>query len=71
MSGLERAFADGRRYYVLAYVPSSSNSDGKFHSISVRLRESKMLVSAKRGYWANTRYSQGSSRPSTVIDAIS
>jgi hypothetical protein len=55
MSGLERAFADGRRYYVLAYVPISSNSDGKFHSISVRLRESKMLVSAKRGYWANTR----------------
>ena len=53
LNGLERAFADGRQYYVLAYVPSSSSSDGKFHSISVRVRESKMLVSAKRGYWAS------------------
>jgi VWFA-related protein len=52
LNGLERAFADGRQYYVLAYVPGSSNSDGKFHAISVRVRESKMLVSAKRGYWA-------------------
>jgi VWFA-related protein len=52
LNGLKRAFADGRQYYVLAYVPGSSNSDGKFHAISVRLRESKMLVSAKRGYWA-------------------
>ena len=52
LNGLERAFADGRQYYVLAYVPSNSESDGKFHSISVRVRESKMVVSAKRGYWA-------------------
>ena len=53
--GLERAFADGRQYYVLAYVPSSSSSDGKFHFISVRVRESRMLVSAKRGYWASAK----------------
>jgi VWFA-related protein len=53
LKGLERVFADGRQYYVLAYVPSSLNSDGKFHSISVRVRDSKMLVSAKRGYWAS------------------
>jgi len=52
LNGLERAFADGRQYYVLAYVPASSNSDGKFHAISVRVRENKMLVNAKRGYWA-------------------
>lgn len=54
LSGLEKAFADGRQYYVLAYVPTSPNQDGKFHSIFVRVRESKLLVSAKRGYWANT-----------------
>jgi len=54
LNGLERAFADGRQYYVLAYVPSSADSDGKFHSISVRVRESKMVVSAKRGYWASS-----------------
>ena len=54
LSGLQRAFADGREYYVLSYVPSSSNADGKFHSISVQLRNTKLLVQAKRGYWADS-----------------
>ncbi|MBZ5595132.1 MAG: VWA domain-containing protein [Acidobacteriia bacterium] len=53
LNGLERAFADGRQHYVLAYVPSRSDPDGKFHSISVRVRDSRMQVSAKRGYWAS------------------
>jgi len=51
-AGLERAFADGRQYYVLAYTPSNSNLDGKFRAISVRVRDSKLSVLAKRGYWA-------------------
>ena len=50
--GLERAFADGRQYYVLAYVPTNTNSDGKFRAISVRVRDGKYVISAKRGYWA-------------------
>jgi VWFA-related protein len=54
LDGLERAFADGRQYYVVAYVPSSDSADGKFHSISVRVRDSKMQVNAKRGYWVRT-----------------
>jgi len=53
LKGLKRALADGRQYYVLAYVPSSLNSDGKFHAISVQVRESKTVVTAKRGYWAS------------------
>jgi VWFA-related protein len=52
LSGLQRAFADGRQYYMLAYVPGSANPDGKFHAISVRLRDQKLVVKAKRGYWA-------------------
>jgi VWFA-related protein len=52
LTGLQRAFADGRQYYVLAYVPGNSNTDGKFHAISVRLRDKKLFVKAKRGYWA-------------------
>jgi VWFA-related protein len=52
LSGIERAFADGRQYYLIAYVPSAPKSDGKFHAISVRVRDSKVVVSAKRGYWA-------------------
>lgn len=52
LMGMKRAFADGRQYYLLAYVPSNSNQDGKFRSISVRLRDHKVVVQAKRGYWA-------------------
>jgi len=51
LQGLERAFADGRSYYMLAYVPSNANPDGKFRAIQVRVRDKKVVVSAKRGYW--------------------
>jgi VWFA-related protein len=51
-AGIERAFADGRQYYVLAYVPVHASPDGKFRAISVRVRDGKWLVNAKRGYWA-------------------
>jgi hypothetical protein len=37
---------------MLAYVPGNSNLDGKFRAISVRVRDSKLAVNAKRGYWA-------------------
>jgi VWFA-related protein len=52
LNGLQRAFADGREYYMLAYVSGNSNPDGKFRAISVRMRDSKLVVNAKRGYWA-------------------
>lgn len=52
LSGLQRAFADGREYYMLAYVSTNPNLDGKFRAISVRLQDAKLLVNAKRGYWA-------------------
>jgi len=55
LTGLKRAFADGREYYMLAYVPSNETQDGKFRKIEVTVREKKALVSAKRGYWATTQ----------------
>jgi VWFA-related protein len=51
-AGLERAFADGRQYYELAYASSNSNLDGTFRAISVQVGDSKLSVLAKRGYWA-------------------
>jgi len=50
--GLQRAFADGRDYYTLAYVSTNSNYDGKFRAISVQVRSRGANVNAKRGYWA-------------------
>ena len=47
-----RVLADGRDYYTLSYVSKDSKMDGKFRAITIRLRDSKLVVRAKRGYWA-------------------
>jgi len=52
-TGLKRAFADGREYYMLAYVSSNEALDGKFRKIEVKVQEKNAVVNAKRGYWAN------------------
>jgi VWFA-related protein len=46
------ALADGREYYVLAYVPKNSAQDGKFRSITVETSDKKLSIRAKSGYWA-------------------
>ena len=52
LTGLQRAFADGREYYTLAYVSTNDAQDGKFRKIAVQVRDSQATVNAKRGYWA-------------------
>jgi VWFA-related protein len=49
---LRSAFADGRQYYVLAYVPKNAAHDGKFRSIAVETTDKKLTIRAKSGYWA-------------------
>jgi VWFA-related protein len=55
LKGLQAAFADGRQYYMLSYVFANANDDGKFRAITVKLRDPKLSVKAKRGYWAPSR----------------
>jgi VWFA-related protein len=52
LGGLQRAFADGRDYYTLAYVSTNSNYNGKFRAITVQVSGRDATVNAKRGYWA-------------------
>jgi VWFA-related protein len=52
LGGLQRAFADGRDFYTIAYVSNNVNYDGKFRAIAVRVRDRGAIVNAKRGYWA-------------------
>ena len=54
LSGLQRAFADARDYYTLAYVSTNENLDGNFRAIKVEVRSRKVRVNAKRGYRAVT-----------------
>jgi VWFA-related protein len=45
---------DASAYYLLAYEPAREFSDGKFHSIDVRVRGDDRGVVARNGYWAPT-----------------
>ena len=54
-AGMKKAFADGREYYMLAYVPANETQDGKFRKVEVRVRDNQATVSAKRGYWASSQ----------------
>ncbi len=49
LGGLQRAFADGRNYYTIAYVSGNANFDGKFRAITVQVRDRKAVMNAKRG----------------------
>jgi VWFA-related protein len=48
----ERIVRDNSAYYVLAYYPPSTNPDGKFHSIEVKVNQPGLTVRARRGYAA-------------------
>ncbi len=52
LKGIRRAFADGRDLYVIAYNPSNAALDGKFRKIEVQVKDKKLHVTAKAGYWA-------------------
>jgi VWFA-related protein len=46
------ALADGREYYMLAYVPKNAAADGRFRRITVEVAGKNLNVRAKAGYWA-------------------
>jgi VWFA-related protein len=52
LKGIQRAFADGRQHYVLAYVPSNTALDGTYRKIQVEAKRRGVRVNAKPGYWA-------------------
>lgn len=51
--GLDRMLADNQCYYVLAYYPEKERQDGKFHKISVRVKNNdKLSVRTRQGFIA-------------------
>jgi len=52
--GMKQIVRDSSAYYLLGYSSTQAKSDGKFHSISVRLKRPGLQVRSRKGYWALT-----------------
>ena len=51
-TGFERIETDMRNYYMLTYVPSNEDFDGKFRQIAVKVKRPGLTVHSRRGYFA-------------------
>lgn len=52
VGGMDRIGAYLEEYYVLTYMPANPIVDGKFRTISVKLKRPRLNVSARKGYYA-------------------
>ena len=52
--GVVQILRDSSLHYLLGYSSSSTQADGKFHPIRVRVKRPKVEVRARKGYWAST-----------------
>jgi VWFA-related protein len=52
--GMKQIIRDASGYYLLGYTSASAPTDGKFHTIDVRVKRSGVEVRARKGYWAYT-----------------
>jgi hypothetical protein len=50
--GLARVDSDLRNYYMLSYVPSDADFDGRFREIAIRVKRPGLLVQHRKGYFA-------------------
>jgi len=53
-AGMKQIMRDASGYYLLGYTSSSAPTDGKFHTIDVRVKRPNVEVRSRRGYWAYT-----------------
>jgi VWFA-related protein len=53
-AGMKQIMRDASGYYLLGYTSSSAPTDGKFHTIDVRVKRAGVDVRARKGYWAYT-----------------
>ena len=56
---LRRIGTENKRYYLLSYIPSNSELDGKFRRIEVKVRKPGVEVIARQGYVARERLANG------------
>ena len=63
----------GSNYYTLTYQPAVGEADGKFRKVDVRLRDPKLRVMTKTGYYApeEATATDPSPQPVNAMDEIS
>jgi VWFA-related protein len=68
---LQQAINNGSNYYTLAYAPTDLKWDGRYRSVRVKLEQSDMDLSYRRGYFAYDpsvpRAHEGKSEPMSVM----
>ena len=53
-TGMKQIMRDMSGYYLLGYTSNTATTDGKFHTIDVRVKRPGVDVRARKGYWAYT-----------------
>ena len=53
-AGMKQIMRDASGYYLLGYTSTAAPTDGKFHSIEVRVKRPGVDVRARKGYFAYT-----------------
>ena len=74
--GLAQILRDSSLHYLLGYSSTSTQADGKFHQIRVRVKRPKVDVRARKGYWASTAEdvsraaNPALATPAPILDAL-
>jgi VWFA-related protein len=69
--GFQRIADETRVYYLLGYVPSNAERDGKFRQIEVKLKSGKGLkVRARKGYYAPSPEGQPAPTGKPGVDPV-
>ena len=53
-AGMKQIMRDASGYYLLGYTSTAAPTDGKFHTIDVRVKRPGVEVRSRKGYWAYT-----------------
>lgn len=76
-TGMKQIVRDSSGYYLLGYTSTSAPTDGKFHTIDVKVNRPGVEVRARKGYWAYTNEEAAAAKappkpsaPSKVMDAL-
>lgn len=76
-TAMKQIIRDSSGYYLLGYTSSSAPTDGKFHTIDVKVSRPGVEVRARKGYWAYTNEEAAAAKapskpsaPSKVMDAL-